>query len=343
MKINKKIVGRMVKAYAPAIMEINGVMNYLVASEGKGPCRMFEESSLTEKNIWEGPGGTMNIVPVPGRKNEFIATQKFSQTAEGKETILVHAQCDKDANWTITPIMTVPFLHRFDLMLLDNKLTFIGSTLSADKEHKEDWSKPGNVYIAELSGDLSAPFELKPILKGITKNHGFCQGKWNDREAYLVSGLEGVFVIFVPEKAGGEWVSEQILAHEVSDIAVCDIDNDGIMELATIEPFHGSRGLIYKLADGKLVPIHEHEYEFGHVVWGGTILNKPSFIIGGRKGNRELNCFQVDAGTGKIGHFTIDNTSGPSNIAVLNGKNADIILAANREIEEIAIYEISAE
>jgi len=342
MKINKRIVGQMVKAYAPAIMEVNGVMNYLVASEGNGPCKMFEEVNLTEKIIWDGPGGTMNIVPVPGRKNEFIATQKFSLNAEGKEARLVHAKCDSSSNWTVTPVMPVPFLHRFDLMLLDNKLTFIGSTLSAGKENRDDWSKPGSVYVAELSGDLREPFELKPILQGITKNHGFCKGKWNGREAYLVSGAEGVFVVYLPEKAGGEWVTEQILAHEVSDIAVCDIDNDGVMELASIEPFHGSRGLIYKLAGGKLGPIHEHEYEFGHVVWGGTILNKPSFIIGGRKGNRELNCFQMDAGSGKIGHFTIDNTSGPSNIAVLNKKNSDVILAANREIEEIAIYEITA-
>ena len=342
MVINKRIVGQMVKAYAPAIMNINGALQYLVASEGNGPCKMFDADSLAEKTIWDGPGGTMNIVPVPGRNNEFIATQKFSQSAEGKVARLVHAKCDSNSEWTVTPIMTVPFLHRFDLMLLDNKITFFGSTLSADKEHKEDWSKPGSVYVAELSEDLGKPFELQPILQGITKNHGFCQGRWNGREAYLVSGEEGVFVVYVPEKAGGKWATEQILSHEVSDIAVCDIDNDGVMELASIEPFHGSRGLIYKLTDGKLAPIHEHEYEFGHVVWGGKILNKPSFIIGGRKGNRELNCFQMDAASGKIGHFTIDNTSGPSNIAVLNKKNSDVILAANREIEEIAVYEITA-
>ena len=147
-------------------------------------------------------------------------------------------------------------------------------------------------------------------------------------------------MLYLPEKDSDQWESEQILNYEVSDIAVCDIDNDGCMELATIEPFHGSRGIIYKYTDNKLTPIHEHEYEFGHVVWGGKISNKPSFIIGGRKGNRELNCFQLDDASGQIKHFTIDNTAGPSNIAVLNKKNSDVILAANREIGEIAVYEI---
>jgi hypothetical protein len=280
----------------------------------------------------------MNIVPVPGRQNEFIATQLFVPTFQAKESKIVHAKYHS-GQWTVKDIMTVPYLHRFDVFLLDNKLCFIGATLCQDKEFKDDWSKPGKVYIGEIPADMTA-FTLQPIVEGITKNHGFCRGVWNNKEAYLVSGVEGVFVIYLPKKASDKWESEQILDYEVSDIAVCDLDNDGCMELAAIQPFHGSKGIIYKYLNGKLTAIHEHEYEFGHVVWGGKILNKPSFIIGGRKGNRELNCFQMDE-AGKVTHFMIDNTGGPSNIAVINKEDRAIILAANREIGEIALYEIS--
>ena len=110
-------------------------------------------------------------------------------------------------------------------------------------------------------------------------------------------------------------------------------------ELAAIEPFHGSKGIIYKNINGKLTPIHEHNYEFGHVVWGGRILGKPSLIIGGRKGNRDVVIYQVDE-TGKIKETLVDNTGGPSNIAVQNLENSDVILAANREIGEVAVYKI---
>lgn len=342
MIITKIFSRKLDKAYATAITEVNEEINYLVATEGFGSCVAFNESTGQESIVWDGPGGTMNIVPIPGRKNEFIATQDFTPTFQAKESKIVHAKYDSDSKWTIKPIMTIPYLHRFDLFMLHNKLFFIGATLCEDKESKEDWSKPGKVYIAEIPSEISKPFVLKPILEGITKNHGFCKGTWNNKDAYLISGSEGVFVLYLPEKGNEVWKSERILSHEVSDIAVCDIDNDGYMELATIESFHGSRGIIYKSIDNTLIPIHEHEYEFGHVVWGGKILHKSSFIIGGRKGNRELNCFQLDENSGQIKHFTIDNTGGPSNIAVLHKKNSDVILAANREIGEIAIYEITA-
>jgi hypothetical protein len=342
MRITKKTPKQLDKAYATSIMEINGQINYLVATEGHGPCVALNESTGEESIVWSGPGGTMNIVPIPGRKNEFIATQDFTPTFQAQESKIVHTQCAADGTWTITPIMTIPYLHRFDIFMLHDKLFFIGATLCESKEYKDDWSKPGKVYIGEIAKEISKPFELKPVLEGITKNHGFCKGQWNHRDAYLISGSEGVFVLYLPVKESDNWEAEQILHHEVSDIAVCDLDNDGCMELAAIEPFHGSRGVIYKYdAERKLRPILEHEYEFGHVVWGGKILNKPSFIIGGRKGNRELNCFQVNDASGQIKHFTIDNTGGPSNIAVLNKNNKDIILAANREIGEIGIYEIT--
>lgn len=341
MIIHKRILGQLDKAYAAAIMNVNGELRYLAATEGQGPCLAFNEKDWQGAAVWNGPGGTMNIVPIPGRNNEFIATQDFYPGFQAKESKIVHAKCDKDFHWTVAPIMTVPYLHRFDLFLLQNKLCFIGATLCEAKTHKEDWTRPGKVYVGEIGEDIGKPFALEPILEGLTKNHGFGKGKWNQKDAYFVSGVEGVFALYLPEKTGDSWQSEQLLDHEVSDIAICDLDDDGVVELAAIEPFHGRRGVIYKNIGGKLSPIHEHEYEFGHVVWGGRILNKPSFIIGGRQGNRELNCFQMEKGSDRITHFTIDNTGGPSNIAVLNKEKADMILAANREIGEIAVYEIT--
>lgn len=338
MKITKKVLGQLERAYAVSITEIDGVINYIVATEGQGQCLAFNAETGEKKTVWDGPGGTMNIVPVPGRKNELFATQQFFPTFQAKECMLVHGVYS-NGRWTVTPVMNVPYLHRFDIFSLNDKLYFIGCTLAQDKESKEDWSKPGKVYIGELSEDLNKPFEIKPVIEGVTKNHGFNRGTWNGKDAYLVSGVEGVFVIYLPADGSNYFKTEHILDYEVSDIAVYDIDGDGIEELAAIQPFHGNKGIIYKNINGKLEPIHEHEYEFGHVVWGGKILNKPAFIIGGRKGTRELICFFMEQG--EIKHFLIDNTGGPSNIAVINTKNADVVLAANREIGEIALYEIT--
>jgi len=338
MKITKKILGQLEGAYATSIMEVDGVTNYIIATERQGPCFAFNSENGEKKTVWDGPGGTMNIVPVQGRENEFFATQQFLPTFQAKECILVHGVYN-NGEWTVTSVMNVPYLHRFDIFSLNNKLCFIGCTLAQDKESKEDWSKPGKVYIGELSEDLNKPFEIKPIIEGITKNHGFSRGTWKGKDAYFASGVEGVYVIYLPSDGSIEFKTEHIIDHEVSDMAAYDLDGDGIEELAVIQPFHGNKGIIYKNIDGKLVQIYEHEYEFGHVVWGGKIMKKPAFIIGGRKGSRELICYQLEQG--EIKEFLIDNTGGPSNIAVINTEKADIVLAANREIGEMALYEIT--
>lgn len=339
MQISKKVLGQLERAYATAIMDIDDKTHYFVASEGKGACLCFTDDNDTPTTVWESPGGTMNIVPVPGKPNEFFATQNFFPTFQATECTLVHAK-KNNSNWDVKTVMKIPYLHRFDVFKIGTKLFFIGATLCEQKTHKDDWSKPGKVYVGELGQDLTKEIKLTTLIPKITKNHGFYKGTWKGKNVFLISGVEGVFVVYIPKNAKGRWDVEKILNHEVSDMATFDINADGIEELATIEPFHGSKGKIYQLSQGRITPIHEHEYEFGHVAWGGKIANKPSLIIGGRKGSRELICYTYNQEQNKVEETLIDNTGGPSNISVINKKDKDIVLAANREIGEIALYEI---
>lgn len=339
MKIKKNTLGQLERVYATAIMKIDSAYNYLIATEGQGPCLRFNEHFEPE-TVWDLPGGTMNIIPVPGHDKEFIATQQFFPTFDAKESRIVHAKLQDNDTWDITPIMTIPYLHRFDILDISGEHYFIGASLCEGKAFKDDWTKPGKVYVGRLSEDLTQPFDLKPVLEGITKNHGFCHTYWNNKKTIMVTGSEGVFAIYVPEKGHMDWQVEQLLSHEVSDVAVCDIDGDGEPELATIEAFHGDKGIIYKKIDGMLKPIFEYPFEFGHVIWGGQILGEPAFIIGGRKGTMELMCFKMDA-SGKIKGTLIDNTGGPSNIAVVNMGEQDVILAANRQVGEMAVYTLT--
>lgn len=336
MNITKKILGQLDRVYAVTIMPYKNKLYYLAASEGQGACLMYDEEGNVS-TVWEGPGGTMNIVLIPGREGEFIATQQFFPTFNAKESKIVYGKINEDLTFTIEEIMCIPYLHRFDIVDVAGELWFVGATLCEDKAFQDDWSKPGKVQVAKLDNDLSRPFELEPILQGITKNHGFCHGAWKGKEAIMISGVEGLFVIYVPSTEGASWQVEQIIRHEVSDMAVCDIDGDGELEIATIEGFHGPKGVIYKEVDGILKEIHTHEYEFGHVVWGGDINNVPAFIIGGRKGKMELIVYTQDEAD-NIAEQIIDNTGGASNIDVYQWKNEVFVLAANRQIGEIALY-----
>ncbi|MCF8019707.1 MAG: hypothetical protein K9L62_09885 [Vallitaleaceae bacterium] len=340
MRISKKILGQLERVYATTIMEANGRLNYIVASEGVNQCIAYDAETGTETVIWDEPGGTMNIVPIPGRKNEFYATQKFAPTFNAQESRVVHCKVNEDNGWTVTPVMTIPYLHRFDLLLIEDELYLIGGVLCKSKAFLDDWSDPGCIIVGKLNDDLTQPFELTTIYDGITKNHGFYAGEWKKRKAYLITGVEGVFAVYVPKHQDAPWEVERIFNFEVSDCAMCDIDGDGALELATIEKFHGEYGKIYKEINGKWEMIHNHNYEFGHVVWGGKIQDEPAFIIGGRKGDMELILFTMDE-EGQIRETLVDNTGGPSNIAVINLDDKDVILAANRQIGEVAIYEIT--
>jgi hypothetical protein len=339
MTVTKTILARLDKCYATCAMEIGGALRYIVATEGAGPCVAFSDADHSMETVWEGPGGTMNIVPIPGIPDQFLATQDFVPTFQAKESKIVHVMYN-DGSWSVKPLMTIPYLHRFDVCQVGDRRFLVGATLALYKEGREDWTKPGSVYVGELPDVLDGPFPIRPVIGGITKNHGFCKAAWKGRAAYLVAGVEGVWVLYIPDSPSGAWESERIIDHEVSDMAVCDIDGDGKLEIATIEPFHGSKGIIYKEIRGMLVPVLEHEYEFGHVVWGGTLAGKPAFLIGGRKGGRELNCFVWNAREGAIERILIDDTGGASNIAVCHKADCDMILAANREIGEVALYEI---
>jgi hypothetical protein len=127
----------------------------------------------------------------------------------------------------------------------------------------------------------------------------------------------------------------------ISDIAAIDIDGDGELEFATIEPFHGSHFRVYKRVDGVYRKVYEHPEvsEFYHVVVGTTLAGKPVFVGGCRRGRQQL--FYVHAlqnAPGVLQAEVIEEGVGPSNVHVMHEPGRDIIVSANREKAEAALY-----
>ncbi|SFL97796.1 hypothetical protein [Pelosinus propionicus] len=338
MKIKKDILCQIDKVYATCISEHNEELILIGASEGEGESRAF----IGDKNtvMWEKPGGTMNVVPVPGKENEFFATLKFLPVFAAQDCTLNYVRL-KDGNWQVTEIMKFPYLHRFDLFEKNGRIYLVGATLCELKEFQQDWSKPGAVFVGELESDLTLPINIKTIYKGITKNHGLCRVKnWHEGDAYLVTGVEGVFSLRIPENPfTDKWEINRLMDNEVSDIAAVDIDNDGVLELATIEPFHGNKCVIYKKEEHGYKPIKDYDIEFGHVIWGGDVAGMPVFLLGYRKEKMELLAIGKDGNDFKT--TLIDQNVGPSQISVLNKDQKTYILSANRQIDELALYTVS--
>lgn len=343
MKIIKKDLAEMERCYAVAVMNINDKPNVFYATEGKGKCIAFDCASLSEeKVIWNEPGGTMNIVPLPGSE-DFLAIQKFFRLYDHEEAELVWAKSNGDGTYEIKTLFVMPYIHRFDILEVSGVNYLICCTLADHKATREDWSYPGKVYVGILPKDLNDTIHLEVLMDNMVQNHGFSKVEWKGRQSALITSALGAFIVTPPGSMNSDWNVEKIMGQPISDAAMIDIDGDGEMEIATIEQFHGNYYRIYKKINDQYQMIYEHEEttEFYHVVKSGTVCGCPIFIGGCRRGKQQLflvknNIYEKD----KLDTILIDEGVGPSNATVANLTNGDYIFSANREAALATVYKI---
>lgn len=340
MKIEKRFLADMNRCYAANSIQVDGLTRILLATEGEGACLGWQAPDYTQSHsVWEGPGGTMSIVPIPGTNGEFLAVQKFFRMFDWEEAKIVHVRPLASGSYEVTDILHLPYLHRFDLLTVGNRHYFIGCTLATKKATKDDWSNPGKIWVGEYTG--VKPLAVTVLKDGITKNHGYSRLVRDGVMHGLVTGEEGAFEVTPPQTDGGEWTVRQFMDWPISDISAIDIDGDGELEFATIEAFHGEYFRVYKQVDGVFKKVYEHPEatEFYHVVVGATLAGEPVFIGGCRRGKQQL--FYVRAKQKaplELEAVLIEEGVGPSNVYVLHEKDRDIIVAANREVHQAALY-----
>jgi len=339
MDIQKRFLTTMNRCYAASHIVVGGQTRLLLATEGEGPCLAWSGADFEDEHVvWDGPGGTMSIVPIEGTDGEFLAVQKFFKMFQWDEAKIVHVR-PVTGGYRVSDLLHLPYIHRFDLLPVGDRHHFIGCTLSTHKDSKEDWSHPGQVWVGEYTG----PGALQPTLlkDGLTKNHGYSRLHRPEGWCSLVTCEQGAFEITPPALPGAAWSVRQFMDWPISDIAAIDIDGDGELEFATIEPFHGAHFRIYKRRGEGYEMIFEHPEvsDFYHVVVGTTLRGQPVFIGGCRRGRQQL--FYVHARRRaplELQAVLIDEGVGPSNVHVVHEPGRDVIVAANREKAEAALY-----
>jgi len=338
VKIEKKTLTELYCCYAASSTTINGEKNIIFATEDHGAAYLYSLPDLKKTKLWDGPGGTMSIVSIPGGNGDFLAVQNFFPGFHSEKAKIIWAQPQTDGNWKIKTILQLPYVHRFDILTANGVNYFIGCTLCTSKTDTDDWSDPGKIYVGELPKDLMKPIKLSVIKEGLLKNHGYSRTVWKGKMTGMVTCESGVFAVTPPQASGTNWTIETILERPVSDIAVGDIDGDGQDELITIEPFHGNQfSISHKTKTG-----YEKVYEypeamgFGHVAWAGKLRGVPTVIGGQRREAQDL--FYIQYKEGNYVKTTIEKHIGPSNICVINGEDRDIIMSANREVGEAVLY-----
>lgn len=348
MKVEKKVISNLTKCYSIAPLTFQGKRHFLVAAEKVDRCILFDEEGREIDTVWDEPGGVMSMVQVPETDGQFLATHKFYSPNDSKEAKIVIVTPKGKGDWEVRTLVELPHVHRFDIVERAGVRYLIACTLKSGHEYKEDWSMPGKVYAAVLPEDLSGfdethQLELSVLKDQMLKNHGYYKVKENGVDTCVISADCGVFQFIPPEAEDKDWEIRELLNSPASDAVLVDLDEDGEPELAVLSPFHGDQISIYKKKDDCFKKVYDYEMttEFTHAIYGGRLGDKNAVVIGHRKGERNLLAFTFDKEEGRYCAKVLDHDCGPANVFHYIRDGRDIIIATNREIDEVAMYEIS--
>lgn len=343
MKIIKQKLDDLDRCYCASHMDTKRGPKVILASEAyvdEGrPCYAYSGENFSKKELlWENGGGCMSIVQIPGRDNEIMAIQDFYLKETPSRAKLVWGVFEND-KWTFKDLFYMPYIHRFTLSEINGEIFLVLATIADSKKDKEDWSTAGSIYAAKLPKDLNEKIELKKIKTGLFRNHGFYHYTTNNHNEIYFGSDEGIFKLKLTDNID-DYKFEHILDKPVGEIAISDLDGDGIDEILTIEPFHGDKIRIYDQKSDKLNMVYEYENKinFAHALLATKFRGENTFVCGVRRVEEEI--FYIQYRDGRYVSTIIEKGVGTANLDVLNLENEDIIIAANHSKNEAAIYKI---
>lgn len=342
MKITKKRLGDLDRCYCASHMITKDGPKVILASEAyvdEGrPCYAYSGKDFDKtETLWENGGGCMSILQIPGKDNEVLAIYDFYLKETPSRSKIMWG-IFKDNKWNFKDLLHMQYIHRFAIATIDGNNYLIYATIADEKEHKEDWRVPGSIYAAKLPEDLNnAKLDLKQIKTGLFRNHGFYHDKREGHNEIYFGSDQGIDKLYLKGEID-EWKFERIIDVPVGEIAIGDLDNDGIDEVITIEPFHGDKIRIYDQKNKKLNKVFEYEnkIDFAHALISTTFRGEKTFVCGVRRVEAEL--FYIQYKDGKYQYEIIEKEVGPANLDVINLEDKDVIISANHSKNEAAIY-----
>ena len=342
MRITKYKLADLEQVYAASSITVGEQVHLCAAAEGHGPCLLFTPPKWRSRVLAVEPGGTVCLVPIPGRQGQLLAAMQCYPVFQGEAAgvFLLEAHKHEPAAEALR-LFDLPFVHRIEIIHIAGTPMIVAATLCSGKRHRDDWSQPGAIHLGHIPEQFTSRWQSSTLLS-ISKNHGLHLTPCETGVAVLVAGAEGLFELRAPLQPNGAWKTQHILKHEVSDVYACDLDGDGYSELVTIEPFHGNALRIYAKRNLQWQCVYEAEIDLGHALWAGRLGEIPTVIVGNRAGLKEIVLYSLRPAA-KYGaqRIVLDAGVGSSQITVIRTPQADLLLSANHAAGEVALYEIS--
>jgi hypothetical protein len=335
--IKKSKLANLNKIYAVNHRWVGKELQILAASEEMhGKALIFNGLSNTGRELFIASGGAMSFVPIPNRNHQYLIIQGFFPVFDSANAHIVYVENLQDGSTEplCLRVLDIPYVHRFEVVMVGKSAFVIASSLCEKKEDIDDWTYPGSVFVAPIPDNPRNPWQLIEIYKGISKNHGMFVTDFGSGSEVLISGQEGLFSVMVPKDVNEKWCVDQILHNEISDVAAADLDGCGMKEIVTIESFHGNTMRIYKLRGDTWREVYEGEMNFGHVIWAGKIGGRPSILLGNRDGLKDLSILRPkNKNLTVFEKITIDQKIAPTMITVINDVKRTYVISANHPYE----------
>ncbi len=344
MTVTRKSIFTMSMPYTVATVRLGGREQIVAATEDHGKTILTSPPQWRASELLPGPGGCMSIAQPSGSERMFaiygcFPGYQFHDAAVYE--ILPTKESEAGASpYELRTVFPLPFAHRICFATRNGTEYLISANLALTKKGADDWTEPGTVYAAPIPESPDGQWKPEPILRDLHKNHCMYSGSLHGRRVLMVGGQEGLFS-FDLDAAGDGWNAERILDHEISEVVAIDLDGDGIDELVTIEPFHGSRLFVYRATDNGWMRVSEYPLQYGHGVFGGTIAGKTALVVGNRAGNKNLEILVPTGGSDLTlsGHVVAEGV-GSANVALMEHAGATWIVATNQADSEVTAYRI---
>lgn len=349
MGFRKEILGTLDKCYSIAPLDWPEKNGFLVASEKEDACLLFSEEGKLLDTVWTSPGGVMSMEQLPGGQGDFLAVQKFYGPDDADDARIVLAW-PEEGSWRVRTLCRAPYAHRIGILRRGQDLWLLVCCLKSACAYPGDWRSPGACYAALLPRDPLAlracgGLTLRQAGDRLLRNHGFCKLRREGWDEGLIGCEEGTLLYTPPASPEGEWTVRRLCAVPSSDSVLLDLDGDGKEELGCISPFHGASLTLYHLDEfGNYVPLWkcprpEGETAFLHATWPCLLGGKPAWIVGWRSGTQGTGAVVWDADAGNCRMEMLEEPAGSANVMhFVRSSGADVIIAANREHDEIAMY-----
>lgn len=353
IELKKARLGSLEKCYAVTVLQNQGQTEILFASEDRKNGLLFSQKKEKEWTSEEIPlpGGVMTIRKWPGKEEwiGFLCGFYPPFLAQNAEIIL---KKKGENRWESKQFLTLPYLHRFEIVPVPEGYDLILSVLCREKQNKDDWESPGYEAVMHLDPNGKKQSDkIELLLDGQYHNHGMWKGILEGKQVILTASDQGVYA-FSYGKQG--WQTEHLFSEAAGEAAAFDLDGDGEDEIVTIAPFHGNQIKIYKKLPfletdrDSFLKSDESEkrwqqvwtspepMEFSHALWAGWFHGERICFCGYRRGKKGIAAIYCKNGSWKIS--LLDKNVGCSNLCVEKIGKEEWLFCANHGIGECAFY-----